>query len=211
MEVRRAAVDLEHLVRDAVEHVTVVGHEQQAAAERGQPFLEVRDGVEVEVVGRLVEDQRIPLAGEQRGERDALLLPARQLVGRRVEQRRHAQPTSIASPCHASPTASRTVPAGSTGSCGEHADPHAAATAHDAGLGFAVAAHDPQQRALAAAVETDDADAVAVAEREREIGEQRPVRAACAATPWASIRITASGYEDGESTTWSNIVRTKST
>ena len=75
------------------------------------------------MVGRLVEDERIPLAREQRGERDALLLPARQLVGRRVEQAAHAEarehrfalPLLPSRPSH---TAARTVPAGSTGSCG---------------------------------------------------------------------------------------------
>ncbi len=56
---------------------------------------------------------------------------------------------------------------------GQRADPSVAAAAHDARLGFAVAAHHREQRALAAAVETDDADAVAVVEGEREIGEQR--------------------------------------
>ena len=61
---------------------------------------------------------------------------------------------------------------------GQRADPSVAAAAHDARFGLAVAAHHREQRALAAAVETDDADAVAVAEREREIGEQGAIRAA---------------------------------
>ena len=87
VEVARAAVDLEHLVRDAVEHVTVVGHEEQPAREGGQPFLEVGDGVEVEVVGRLVEDERVPLAREQRGERDTLS-SARPTAGRSARRAR---------------------------------------------------------------------------------------------------------------------------
>ena len=91
VQVVRAAVDLEHLVGDAVEHVAVVRHEEQAARERGQPLLEVGDGVEIEVVGRFVEDEGVPVASEQRGERDPLLLPARELVGRRVEQAAHAE------------------------------------------------------------------------------------------------------------------------
>jgi hypothetical protein len=61
----------------------------------------------------------------------------------------------------------------------QRADPNIAARAHDARLGFAVAAHHREQRALAAAVESDDPDAVAAAEREREIGEQRTIRAVC--------------------------------
>ena len=91
VEVARAAVDLEHFVGDAVEYVPVVGDEEQATRERGEPFLEVGDRVEVEVVGRLVEDEGVPLAREQGGERHALLLSARQLVGRRVEHTAHAE------------------------------------------------------------------------------------------------------------------------
>ncbi len=182
VEVARAAVDLEHLVRDAVEHVTVVGHEEQAAREGGQPFLEVGDGVEVEVVGRLVEDEGIPLACEQRGERDALLLPARQLVGRRVERTAHTQARKhrFALPLL---TVKAVAHRGAHGARRQHrelrqrADPSVAAAAHDARLGLAVAAHHREQRALAAAVETDDADTVAVAEGEREIGEQGAIRA----------------------------------
>ena len=184
VEVRRAAVDLEHLVRDAVEHVTVVRHEEQATRERGQPFLEVGDRIEVEVVRRLVEDEGVPLAREQRGQRDALLLPARQLVGRRVEHAAHAQARQhgLALPLlrteagadrgtHGARRQHRTL--------GQGADARVAAPTHDAHFGLAVAAHHGEQRALAAAIETDDADPVAVAEREREIGEQGPVRAGC--------------------------------
>ena len=159
-----------------------MGHEEQAARERGEPFLEVRDGVEIEVVGRLVEDEGIPLAREQRGERDALLLPARQLVGRRVEHVAHAEARQhrFALPLL---TIEAVAHRGAHGAgrqhreLGQRADPGVAAAAHDARLGLAVAAHHREQRALAAAVETDDADAVAVAEGEREIGEQRPIRA----------------------------------
>ena len=52
----------------------------------------------------------------------------------------------------------------------QRADPRVAAAAHDAGFGLALAAHHREQRALAAAVEPDDADAVAVAQGQREIG-----------------------------------------
>ena len=87
VQVGRATVELEHLGGDLVEHVAVVGDQHQAAAEGGEPLLEELDGVEVEVVGRLVEDQHLVLADQQPGQRNALGLAARQLVGGRVEQR----------------------------------------------------------------------------------------------------------------------------
>ena len=51
-----------------------------------------------------------------------------------------------------------------------------------AGFGLTLAAEHAEQRALAAAVEPDDADTVAVVEGERQIGEQRAIRAACPQT-----------------------------
>ena len=61
MDVAGAPVELEDPGRDPVEHVAVVGDEDQAAPERGQPLLEPGDGVDVEVVGRLVEHQQVAL------------------------------------------------------------------------------------------------------------------------------------------------------
>ena len=97
VQIRRAAVELEHLGRDLVEHVAIVGDQHQAASEGGEPFLEELDGVEIEMVGRLVEDQHLVLADQQPGQCGSLGLPARQLVGRRVEQRR-SSPAGRASP-----------------------------------------------------------------------------------------------------------------
>ena len=62
---------------------------------------------------------------------------------------------------------------------GQHADPGAAPTPDDAGLGFAGAAEHVEQRALAASVEPDHAHPVAVAEGERQIGEERTIRSGC--------------------------------
>ncbi len=182
MEVRGAAVDLEHFGRDPVEDVPVVGHEQQTTRKHGQPFFEEGDRVEVEVVGRLVEDQRIPLAREQRRERDAFALPARELIRRGFEHVAHAQAGEhrLALPLLTIETgaycgANRAV--GQYRKLGQRADPGVAATAHDAGVGLAVAAHHREQRALPAPVQPDDTDPVAVAERQRKIGEQGPIRA----------------------------------
>ena len=97
VQVGRATVELEHLGRDLVEHVAIVGDQHQPAAVGGQPLLEELDGIEIEVVGRLVEDQHLVLADQQTGQRGALGLATGQLVGRRVEQRR-SSPAGRASP-----------------------------------------------------------------------------------------------------------------
>ena len=65
----------------------------QPAPVGGQPLLQPGDGVDVEVVGRLVEQQQVGLAGEEPGQRHPFGLAARQ--GGRSTRRRsgaHAQP-----------------------------------------------------------------------------------------------------------------------
>ena len=54
-----AAVDLEHAGRDRLEEPAVVRHEHDAGVEPGELVLEPLDGVGVEVVGRLVEEQHV--------------------------------------------------------------------------------------------------------------------------------------------------------
>ena len=88
VDVAGAAVELEHLGRDPVEHVAVVGHQDQPAPERGQAVLEPGDGVDVEVVGGLVEDEQVAVGHQRAGQRDPLGLTARQR--RRCRRRRSA-------------------------------------------------------------------------------------------------------------------------
>ena len=80
---------------EPVEGVAVVGDEHERRLHRDQPRLEPFDRLEVEVVRRLVEHDHVVVAvlviGQHLGQRDALGLPARQLVGRTVEQRQHAE------------------------------------------------------------------------------------------------------------------------
>ena len=145
VEVRRAAVELEHLRRDLVEHVAVVGDQHQPAAERGQPLLEELDRVEVEVVGRLVEDQHLVLADQQPGQRGALGLAAGQLV-RSARRAAAPSPADRASPRPATRRRPPRAPdpTGSTGFCGEEADSCPSTPAHLARL--RVAARRPSIR-----------------------------------------------------------------
>ena len=68
IDIDLAVVEFHHDVADAVEEVTVVGDHEEGAARTFQVVLEVFDGVDVEVVGRLVEDQEIGLGGEDLGD-----------------------------------------------------------------------------------------------------------------------------------------------
>ena len=74
----RPLVDLDHAVRDALEHVAVVRDEHQRAREAGERLLEPLDRLGVEVVRGLVEDEQVRLLDERAGEGDALALPARE-------------------------------------------------------------------------------------------------------------------------------------
>jgi hypothetical protein len=64
---------------DGVEEVAVVGDGDEGAVVADEEVLQPEDGVEVEVVGGLVEQQRLGLAEEGLGEQDADLLAALQL------------------------------------------------------------------------------------------------------------------------------------
>jgi hypothetical protein len=177
VQVGGAAVDLQHLVGDPVEHVAVVGDQHQAAAIGGQPLLQELDGIEVEMVGGLVEDQRLVLPAQQAGQRHPLGLATGQFVGATVDQRSHTQPVEhrLALPAAAHRVAHAAL--GQHGLLCEKADARTAPPTHLAGFGVGFATQEAQQRALAAAVDADHTDAVTVAERERDVVEQRAVGA----------------------------------
>ena len=156
-----------------------MGDQHQTTAVRGEPFLEELDGVEIEVVGRLVEDQHLVLTDQQPW-------PARRASPGHPTARRSTRRadgvipnrSSIASPCHCPPTASRTDPDRQHRVLQQEPDPGPTTPPNLAGLGPKLAGEHPQQRALAAAVEPDDTEAITVADRHRDVGEQRSVRPA---------------------------------
>src|SRR5512140_3716891 len=73
-----AAVKLDDAKRHAIEEPAIVRHEEDAACESDEQVLEPLDGPDVEVVGRLVEQQQLRLAHERARERHALLEAARE-------------------------------------------------------------------------------------------------------------------------------------
>ncbi len=64
-------VDGDDLADDGVEEIAVVGDQKQRRRRVLQPVFEPEDGVEVEVVGRFVEQQQVGAAGQGAGEVEA--------------------------------------------------------------------------------------------------------------------------------------------
>ena len=78
------AVELDHARRHVVQKTPVVRDEQHAAVEIDQQFLQPFDAGDVEMVGRLIEQQQFGLRDERARERDALLEPARERADARI-------------------------------------------------------------------------------------------------------------------------------
>ena len=68
-----------------VQELAVVGDEDHRAGERLEPVLEPQHGVEVEVVGRLVQQQQVRPAGQRAPERSAGQLTARERAQQPVQ------------------------------------------------------------------------------------------------------------------------------
>ncbi len=79
-----AAVEFDDAGGNVVQEAAVVGNEQDRAAEFAQQAFEPHDRREVEVVGRLVEQQHVRRRHQRHGQRHALLHTARQRAHQRV-------------------------------------------------------------------------------------------------------------------------------
>ena len=78
------AVELEDSVRDTVEEAPVVRHEDHASGERGERLFQPLDRIDVEMIGRLVEQKQVGLEHQCPRERDALAQTARERIDVRV-------------------------------------------------------------------------------------------------------------------------------
>ncbi|MPM42020.1 hypothetical protein SDC9_88682 [bioreactor metagenome] len=161
---------------DLVEEPPIVGDDQQAAGVRGPAALEMRgqpgDRLEVEVVGRLIEGQHVPVAGEQLGQRDPSALTAGQGVEAGVPvQVGHHPGDDVADPRVAGPGVLRRVTDHGVPDrllirqgvgLVQHADPDAVADGHPAPVGRTPPGEHGEQAGLAVAVAADDADPIAL-------------------------------------------------
>ena len=85
--------DLDGTVGHVVQEGTVVAHQHHRAGEAGKEVLEPKDGLDVQVVGRLVQQQDVVLLEQQLGQFDAHAPPAGKQAGILVEVRAfEAQP-----------------------------------------------------------------------------------------------------------------------
>ncbi len=174
-----AAFQLDDRGADGVEHVAVVGDQHQPALVGGKPFLQPGDRVEVEMVGRLVEQQQIGAHRQRPGERRPFQLATGEAGDRRVQQGPHAQTVghSVSLPAATDRLGHRSR--AQVGALGELGDHQVLAASHGAGLGSVPARDDAHQRRLARAVDTDDAHAVAPVNGEVDVAEEVPTRARC--------------------------------
>jgi hypothetical protein len=79
-----AVVDVQGVAGDVVQEALVVGDDHRAAGVVGEKLLEPADGQDVEVVGRLVEQQDVDAADQDLRQQHPQLEPARQRAQRRV-------------------------------------------------------------------------------------------------------------------------------
>ena len=80
-------LELDDALRDTVQEAAVVGDDEVGALGAGQVLLEELHGLEVEVVGRLVEKEHVRGRQDRAGEHRPVLLPAGQLGQRALEIR----------------------------------------------------------------------------------------------------------------------------
>ena len=81
----RPVCDLADLLHDHVEEVAIVGHDDHGVRVVGEELLEPGARLDVEMVGRLVEQQQLRPAQQQRGERQTHLPTAGELAAVAVE------------------------------------------------------------------------------------------------------------------------------
>ena len=79
-----AAIELDDAGRDMVQEHPVMGDHDHGAAKVADQALEPQDAVDVQVIGRLVQQQQIRLAHQRAGQRDALHAAAGQAADRHV-------------------------------------------------------------------------------------------------------------------------------
>ena len=187
-------------VRDAdgVEQRAVVGDEQQRAGEGLQRGLERLAALEVEVVGRLVEDQHVGPGVDEDGQRQAPALAAREPVERLLgllaaeqeppEQRARLVRASARSRA-GRPRAPCRLLAELLGVLGEQPELDVVAAAQLAAVELALAGERLDQRRLARAVGADERDVLAALEPQLGV-----LAAACgrrsAASPSSSSKTT---------------------
>ncbi len=177
--VDHAVVDLPRRLADLVEEPAVVGDDDERAGRGDEVAGQPGDGLDVEVVGGLVEHDQLVRAEQQRGQRAAATLatgeperrPGRARRRPAAPRRRRAWSSRRAHSWSARPpsTASRTrVGVDELVALVEVADLDAAVHRDATGVGLLEPGHHLEQGGLAVAVAADDADPLPDGDAERD-------------------------------------------
>ena len=181
-----AAVQVHDARGDPVHEAPVVADEQQRTAEFTQQRLQPFDGGDVQMVGGFIQQQQLGLHGQRARQQCApppatgeILVPRRR---RRAPAAKAPSRRGLGSPSSPACPWAVTLPLTTSSHRGigdghdvllQHGEARAGAQPDLAGIRQLRAAHQPQQRALALAVATDDADAFAGLDLQRSLREQR--------------------------------------
>ncbi|MPN05532.1 hypothetical protein SDC9_152783 [bioreactor metagenome] len=173
-------MDLPGLGTDLVQEPAIVGDHQQTTRILRPAMLQMvgqpGDSLDIEMVGRLVQRDQVPVAHQQGGQRHPATLPTAELadsclpgdVGDKsadhVADRRVAGPLMLGT--LADDDLSHRGSRVKIITLAQHTEPDAAAARHTPGLWFDSPRQHPEQRGLAVAVAADDADAVAFVDTE---------------------------------------------
>jgi hypothetical protein len=177
-------VEFHHAARadgggEAVEGVTIVGHQHERRLHRDEAGFEPLDRFEVEVVGRLVQHDHVVVAvlvvGQHLGQGDPLGLATGQLVGGPVEQREHPQRGGGGGDLPAVAEHVADLARRQHRILFERRDPDPTTEADVPGVGTQRSGQDAQQGGLARPVDADDGDTVAGRDRQVDPGEQQLV------------------------------------
>ena len=183
-------VHLPHGEADLVEEPAVVRDDEERPLPSRPAGLEMVGqpgyGAHVEVVGRLVEGEDVPVADKQPRQVDAAALPARKrpdlrLPGDVAQQRGdHRADAGVARPLMlggvAHDAVAHGVPVPQPVLLAQDADPRAPAHRDAAVVRLEQARHDREQRRLAVAVLAHDPDAVALGQAEAHARQHLPGR-----------------------------------
>ena len=180
-----AAIDLDDARGNLPEKRAIVGHEQQRPAPLEQKFLQPQDRLEIEMVGRLVEQQQLRRLDEAARQQHAAFLPGGErgelVLGGQAHLLEQPLATVVALPVVVLLVGTAFAlddRAHGAGEAGRHFLPQgreycARLAKHLARVSLELARDDFHQRGLARAVAADETDALAAINLEIDAIEQR--------------------------------------
>jgi hypothetical protein len=157
---RLASVDLDHSSRDLIEEEPIVTHQDYGAPKTHYLLFEPLDGVEVEVVRGLVEDQYAEFFAEDLSQRDALELAAGEILRFDVGLVKHSEAVECGVDLPARAEGFTNGARRQPGDLLQEADANVATTANCAGVGDERSGDDSEQRRLADTVDSDHTDSI---------------------------------------------------